>query len=367
MKLVFSSFPDLADNALVVLAAYLGTNHKGKCYYLYSNKTDLNDLQSKAQLYLGVHATQVRFVKKKSLLGVYHYLTAQFAFETHGMFEQLPKLPWQTKVNLWHGMPLKKIGYASDEHTKLNMDYTLATAPVFAPIIANVFAIADSKVLHIGEPRNDLFYHGPQFSFANIFNNDWPTIVWLPTYRQSQTGGVHYDSPQTKGAIGGLKLADLKQMQTSLSKHGFNLAIKLHPMDVLNKQPLKLNAPNIHIINNQEFTSYHIEVNTFLKASTALITDYSSVYFDYVLLQRPIGILALDQNAYQHNRGFVSEQVRTQMHGHQINNINDFSNFLTAVAQAELGYDPQVAMQFFDKYDTHGHNSVTLLRQIGLI
>lgn len=366
MKLVFSSFPDLADNAIAIMATYLGTNHKGKCYYLYTSDANLNDLQIKAQLYLGVNATQVHFVKKNSLFGIFHYLMAKYAFETHGMFEKIPKLPWQTKVNLWHGMPLKKIGYLSNEKTNLKMDYTIATSPAFDDIIARVFNISQSKIIKIGEPRNDLFYHGPQFSFTNIFNNDWPTVIWLPTYRQSEKGSIHNDAQQ-KNTIGGLNINDLTKLQTIFANHGFNLAIKLHPMDILNNRQFNLQTPNIHIISNNEFTSYHIEVNTFLKASTALITDYSSVYFDYVLLQKPIGILAWDQTEYQQKRGFVSADIKNKMQGHQIKQFDDFNQFLTAVAQADLGYDAQQTIQFFDKYDAHGSNSINLLKQIGLI
>lgn len=365
MKLVFSSFPDLADNVIPIIATCLGTNNKGKYYYLYTNDANLNDLQIKAQLYLGVHATQVHFVRKNSLLGIFHYLTAKYIFETHGIFEKFPKLPWQTKVNLWHGMPLKKIGYVSDKNTNLKMDYTISTSPIFDDIIARVFNISQNKIIKIGEPRNDLFYHGPQFLFTNIFNNDWPTIIWLPTYRQSEKGSIHNDAQQ-KDTIGGLNINDLLKLQDIFANHGFNLAIKLHPMDILNNKVFNFPTPNIHIINNQEFTSYHIEVNTFLKASTALITDYSSVYFDYVLLQKPIGILAWDQAEYQQKRGFVSKAVKENMLGHQINQLSDFNKFLTAVAQAELGYDAPKTINFFDKYDTHGSNSINLLKQIGL-
>ncbi|MCM1636034.1 CDP-glycerol glycerophosphotransferase family protein [Latilactobacillus sakei] len=369
MKLVFSSFPEVSDNTLIVLTEIINQELPVKCYWLVNDMTNLDDIKEKLAYYLGFRSDQVTLVPKKSLSGLFHYLTANYSFGTHGMFEQFPLLPWQKKVNLWHGMPLKKIGRLSGNPVKFKISYTVSTAPVFDAVIAESFEINDNQIVKVGLPRNDLFFKNrinPQIT--QLFNNDYPLIAWLPTYRQSAVGDIRVDGVQMDQNIGGLNIPDLIELNQALLTNKKNLIIKLHPMDTLNEQLTTLpKFKNIKLLNSDGFNALHIEVNDFLRHTIGLVTDYSSVYFDYLLMEKPIGIFQFDESSYSEKRGFTSDEVADNFTGFKISNLSDFESFIKNIESEALHEDLIKKNKLFNRYDTAGNNSATLLKKIGLL
>ena len=69
-------------------------------------------------------------------------------------------------------------------------------------------------------------------------------------------------------------------------------------------------------------------VYTLLRNADALITDYSSVYFDYMLLDRPIAFATGDIDFYNEERGFIFENPKEYMPGMEIKNIYDVEKFI---------------------------------------
>lgn len=366
MKFVFSSFPEFSDNSLMILQELMKAQVPGKIYWLISKDAKMKNLMEKARFYFPKNFTRVHFVRKNTFIGIFHYLTANYIFETHGMFEQFPIFPWQTKVNLWHGMPLKRIGRLSGNPVRLKMSYSLSTAPIFDKIIAQAFEISESQIIKLGLPRNDLFFRTTRFNFKQLFSNELPTIAWLPTYRQSDVGDIRVDGEQRVDSIGGFTLDQIYQLDQVLQTDQLNLLIKLHPMDVLNERISELpDFKSIRIVNVEQFQSLSVEVTEFLQASVALITDYSSVYFDYLLTQRPIGITSLDESAYSQTRGFVSNEVVNHFKGFSITDLSTFKRFVDGVANGTLSLNTD-NIRFFNEYDRHGSNSAVLLEILGI-
>lgn len=367
MKLVFSSFPDFSDNSFAILNEVLAQKLKVECYWLLSDTADLPEIFAKGHKYFGDQVNKVHFVRKNSPKGIFHYLTANFIFETHGMFEQFPKLPWQHKINLWHGMPLKKIGRLSGNPIRLKMDLTLSTSPAFDSVISKAFEVVPDKVMKVGLPRNDAFFATKRFDFSELFNNHDSVIAWMPTYRQSDVGDVRTDGVQQEYSIGGLGMPDLLELDRTLVKLHRNLVIKLHPMDVLNESMNQLpEFKRICILTKADFEKLNVEVTDFLAATAGLVTDYSSVYFDYILTSRPIGILQLDEEEYANGRGFVSNEIASNFSGFKIGSLTEFEHFLELNADTTIP-DLLSKQTFFDAYDCKGKNSLTLLRKLGLL
>lgn len=368
MKLVFSSFPEFSDNSLMILRSVIQQEIHAKCIWLVNDVKNLPAIKEKANKYIGINTDKIVFVKKNSILGIYHFLTAHFVFETHGMFEQFPLLPWQKKINLWHGMPLKRIGRLSGNPIKLKMDATISTAPIFDEVMATSFEIPTDKIMKIGQPRNDLFFEPTKMNFELLFNNKNRTIAWLPTYRQSDVGDVRVDGVQEVDSVGGISKSALEKLDQVLIVQHINLAIKLHPMDILNDQLGEFDQfTNIKFLTKKNFANLNIEVNDFLNATVGLITDYSSVYFDYILTGNPIGILQLDKNSYAGGRGFVSDEVAQEFEGINISSLTDFINFIENIG---LKQDDQAfwkqKVRLFDSYDRTGKNSRELLKLLDL-
>ena len=87
----------------------------------------------------------------------------------------------------------------------------------------------------------------------------------------------------------------------------------------------------IKVIDSDTFEDSHINFYSLLGMSGALITDYSSVFFDYVLLDRPIGFVISDMHEYSRDRGFVFDDPLSNMPGELIKNGEELHMFVKNV------------------------------------
>ena len=224
---------------------------------------------------------------------------------------------WQSggamKVNLWHGIPLKKIQHdnvfdkfrhpkniweklrnfprnISDEKPN---HYVLTTSENLREIFSSAFKT--KNVLVSGYPRNQVLisddiknvYLDEEkrdrkkiISFLNKKNNgkNKRMIFYMPTFRESET--LFFEN------------FDKNDFQKFLAENTLLFCIKLHPKSKLNEEFKNIQSENIMLIN-KDADSY-----VFLKLADVLITDYSSIYFDYLLLDRPIIFFAYDLKEY---------------------------------------------------------------------
>lgn len=224
---------------------------------------------------------------------------------------------WQSggamKVNLWHGIPLKKIQHdnvfdkfrhpkniweklrnfprnISDEKPN---HYVLTTSENLREIFSSAFKT--KNVLVSGYPRNQVLisddiknvYLDEEkrdrkkiISFLNKKNNgkNKRMIFYMPTFRKSET--LFFEN------------FDKNDFQKFLAENTLLFCIKLHPKSKLNEEFKNIQSENIVVINKDA------DPYVFLKLADVLITDYSSIYFDYLLLDRPIIFFAYDLKEY---------------------------------------------------------------------
>ena len=91
------------------------------------------------------------------------------------------------------------------------------------------------------------------------------------------------------------------------------------------------------LLTSDAYNEHAEDLYCLLPATDALITDYSSVYFDYLLLNRPIGFVVDDLEHYRRQRGFLLEPVERWMPGEHFRSVNDLEGFIRDVA---AGRDP---------------------------
>ena len=224
---------------------------------------------------------------------------------------------WQSggamKVNLWHGIPLKKIQndniFDKFRHPKnlwekikniprnisdeKSNHYVLTTSENLKPIFSSAFKT--ENVLVAGYPRNEVFISD---EIQNVYSKEEKKdrkriaefledssdsqnkmmIFYMPTFRQSET--LFFDN------------FDKDDFQIFLKENNILFCVKLHPKSKLNKEFEDIQNKNIMVINKDA------DPYVFLKMADVLITDYSSIYFDYLLLDRPIIFFAYDLKEY---------------------------------------------------------------------
>lgn len=324
--LAFNSYPDYTDNAYAMFL-YLSKNYGKKYKYVWL----MNDEKSLQSISLnGKDAKYVKLLKKKSLKGFWYFLRAKHVFYTHGIFESIYVRQSANKmINLWHGMPLKRIGLMDGKPAGYmhNLQYTIATSTLFQHIMSKSFGIEEQRVLVSGQPRCDLFNATTDFfEKSEIDVAKYKSIgIWLPTYRKSIVSTeIREDGDFKEGEISFLDGNGLEQLNENLSKSNNLLLIKLHPMDALQNFDFKVYS-NIRIIKQKDFYS---QLYPLLGNCDYLITDFSSVWVDFELTGKPMAFVFDDFDKYQSNRGFTIDNLLNLLPGKIINDMDGLVEFI---------------------------------------
>lgn len=233
-----------------------------------------------------------------SFNGIWLQMRAGFVFVSHAIHSDLNTFAVgiQTKrIQLWHGTPLKKIGFDDNIFTTpiaskirtsrlfkilTNENYNLITAS--DDYCANCFSSAFNepleKIIKTGFPRNDVFLK------KNICSEGVIKAIYMPTFRGNV--GDDFDLFTKYGF-------DAELVDNKLHKNNVHLYIRTHPVNKPTDQMLnKIKAcKNIHVSNiddiYEEISDYQF-----------LITDYSSILFDFSLLGREIIFAPFDYEEY---------------------------------------------------------------------
>ena len=299
------------------------------------------------------HLEKEKDVKYVSIYrGLYYFLTSKYFFYSFGKYPIKPA-PNQMVVNLWHGMPLKKIGNLEVGMEEIDYNFftkLVSSSALFTPIMKAAFKAEDNQILLVGNIRND-----------EIFKKEKEkNIIWMPTYRNSNN---YHDSQEA--LIFSLGEEDFSKIQQILSKHDYQLYIKLHPLEE-SRLHVQMNHSNIHLLTEEIISEQYDTLYTFLGTTSALITDYSSVFLDYYLLNRPVAFTINDYEEYKDKRGFVFEDVKSLMVGSVIRDSHDLLEFLESVMKSEDSYIEE-RTKVNDKVNAIQKDfTKTLLNEIGL-
>jgi CDP-glycerol glycerophosphotransferase len=250
---------------------------------------------------------RVRFVRYRSPEYFVWLGRAQYLINNSSFPPEFSKKPEQTYINTWHGVPLKKMGYHIEggrEDTRnvvrnlLAADYVVSTGPwMTTTMYADAFKLQglfQGKVLETGYPRIDTLLspdaHDDALTRWAEYGINIPrgarVVLWCPTWRGANPYAVEDDSVEIQRKV--------DELQALLGPTYFVVA-KLHQL-TLRKIPES--APiRSRLVPNE------IPIDEALAATDHLVTDYSSVFFDFLVTDRPIHFLVDDLDEYQEVRG----------------------------------------------------------------
>ena len=287
-----------------------------------------------------------------NLSAIYYFLFSKYVFYGYGKLPIKPSKQ-QIVISMFHGMPLKKIGgYLNNAAVHdFFFTYALATGTLFVPIIAKAFWCPIKNVLICGYPRNDALFRN--YNYYDKNNNRM--ILWLPTYRDNDSNYLPIFS-----------IKALKNLDEKISKLNIILFIKLHTgYDEGNIRFPKFK--NIIAYRHDDFMNEKLDLYKLLSCADALITDYSSVYFDYLLLDRPIAFTLDDLKMYKSNRGFVFDNIFEYMPGKKIHNQDEFFDFCKEIANDVDDYKQErKRVNDLVNYYKDGNNCERLLKMVGI-
>lgn len=300
---------------------------------------------------------------KNSPAGFLWFCFARYVFFTHPCFtREFP--PNVVSVNVWHGMPIKKIGRLIDKDPVILSQYALATSPFWAGIMAQTIS-PESEMLGTGLPRNDRLFSNRDSVLEKLgLSGGSRLLAWLPTYRESVRGLPRTDG---KKAANVFEMPDIDpgDLNTFLKSRNAVLLVKPHPMAAFDESTT---WSNLLIVDDKWLRERSLSLYEFLGATDLLISDISSVVIDYLLLDRPVIHAFSDLKEYTSSRGFTVDPIDEYFAGPVATNSKELYVALESVFS---GSDSaiQTRRELLDLSHTHrdGGASHRLLEAIGVI
>ncbi len=316
--IIFNSFPDYSDNAWS-LYQYICRERKD----LTRKYTILWAQDHKPTV---THGYRVNYVKKKSIRGIWCFLRASYIISTHGYFPNVRSGKGQVQVNLWHGcgykdIPVKERYYRGDK--------TIVTGEIYRKLHSIVLSVPLREVYATGLPRNDrLFRPCHALKKAGIRREKWEKIyIWMPTYRKAAIGHHTVDGNVSGFGLGGLTKEEFGTLNQVLQRKGALLIIKPHPMDSVHVQELG-EFSNILPLTHQELLARDIELYELLPETDCLLSDYSSVIIDYLIMNKPVVMTLSDMEEYRTSRGLLFDDMERYLPGPIISDMNSLLDYL---------------------------------------
>ena len=243
------------------------------------------------------------FIETESIQGIRQALSAGVWFTSAGLPAYGTGLHKKRLIiNLWHGVPLKKIALLDPNLKKVariyfkkifSENYTciLTTSHELIPLMARSFAVSEDKIKVWGQPRNDgLFQKNDCREILGQLFPDLPeytkTVLYAPTFRD-------YGQVQ----LFPFKDFNQKQLEAFLEEKNMLLFIRTHVAEQGSAAPYL--GKRIRFLGNEQAE----DVTGILNIFDCLITDYSSIYIDYLLTDKPMIFLPYDRQQYLDGRG----------------------------------------------------------------
>ncbi|WP_235562021.1 CDP-glycerol glycerophosphotransferase family protein [Marmoricola sp. Leaf446] len=262
----------------------------------------------------------------RSIAGVWAYLRAPVVLHTHGFYGSPRSSRRKTSINLWHGMPVKRLN-SKPLVARHQTDVLTVTSGLHARNIENEWKLSSGVCVVSGLPRNDLLR---PMSLSRDQNNP-PMIVWMPTYRNSVFGEIRRDGREFKNVFQ-LPGASMQDINARAADAGVRVVLKLHPMA---PEPECIpNWSNLQVLNDVDLRRQGTTTYRLLARSDLLITDHSSVWIDYLLTGRPMIFSIADLDEYSDTRGHYFPDLPAVLPGPI---VRDMSALFAAVKSALAG------------------------------
>ena len=298
-------------------------------------------------------------VKKYSLKYYYYLATSKYLCDNVGFEKEFVKRDGQVYIQTMHGTPLKTLGLdvENDFNSQRDIDIFIKQCQSWDYLIVQSDYVSnlrercfryEGEVLKCGYPRTDILYSkNNQKDIDNLkikFNLplDKKVILYAPTWRYKNNFQL---------------MLDLKSFKDALSDE-YVLIFRLHHYA----------KKNIEEIVDNEFTydfSNYYSIEDLYLVSDILITDYSSVMFDYSILDRPILLFAYDIEDYVKDIRGTYFDIREFNPGPILTTSKEVEEAIINIDEIEerYGKDRSRFREKFNQYENE-NSSETIFNQV---
>lgn len=293
-----------------------------------------------------------------TIFGIYRLRTCHWYIYDHcNIMSNYKKRDDQIFIYLSHGWGYKAAKGGSLENCKSKFDYMTATGPVSAEGLSKYWNSDIKNTIVTGYPRLDYFF-GEDSSVLNHIDNIWKfdtytkVFFWMPTFRQSTNQALTENYIKSETGLPILETLDmLKKLDSLLSNINVLLVFKIHHLQL--ELPVFNNKfNNIIFINDEELRNNNIQLYQLIKCADALISDYSSISIDYLLLDRPIIYTLDDYEQYDKSRGLFPHNAIDYMPGYHVYTVEELNNSIIEIRKGIDRYsdDRKLVMNNYHTY-----------------
>lgn len=288
------SWIGLSNKVIVVSGANFGFNGQAKSNYNYA----INLFGAENVIFLNFSGRGFG-IPLNTFAGL-KYLLFSRKYITDGVLPFFISLAFKEVVQTWHGIPIKAVGTLENvERTNLLRvivnkllyrqwsRYTAILSPTisYSEIIKASFmgGIDKGNIYHSLLPQQlELVQLSRKSSKVNL-QDEIRTVLYAPTYRDKNSR--YWD------------LLSNKEFIRYVEEKGIKVKVKYHPLD---KGSKKVESENIYYCTDDSLYDLVIE-------SDLIITDYSSLIYDCLLISKELSLYCLDVDSYRSERGFSAE------------------------------------------------------------
>ncbi len=251
---------------------------------------------------------QVRFVTLHSAEYLRALATSKYLVNNSTFPQEFAKRPEQVYVNTWHGVPLKYMGFdmpgggpVSRNITRnfLQADYLVSANPFMTETMYRrayrLQGIFRGAVIEEGHPRSDrqvAAVREPSTALRlleerGVRIDGRQVVLYAPTWRGDSFQDPHVNAAQL--------LATVRELQAELDESRYVVLLKVHQV-IYNAVKQRVGDCDFLVPNS-------VPTNLTLAVTDLLVTDYSSIFFDYVATERPVVHYVPDLDDYRSGRG----------------------------------------------------------------
>jgi len=307
--------------------------------------------------HIAVEGVNTEIYPLKSIQGQRALIQAKYIFVKH--------TPWRNAyypltekkhrfINLWHGIPLKRIGYASkdtagyldaigEQHRKCHAVIASSKVDRLA-MAAGFYPLSFKDVWVTGLPRNDLIIreesrlpndHRAKLAQLRDDVGERKLVLFAPTFRNGQKNAYYQFNNE-----------EINQLAQSLKSHNAVIGIREHMADKAKSYSDALIGKDIPVLNLN--SNYYPDIELIYREADLLITDYSSCFIDFMLTDKPEICFAFDYDNYTKNERGLFYELEDVFPGPI---CKDFSSLVNALNMALSGIElePRVSYLFKKK------------------
>lgn len=342
------------DNKLILLSSYSGRKYDDSPKYIYEQMLKDERFREMRFVWAFEKEDEYPYIKseKVNVNSIRYWILALKArcWITNVGIERGLNVKGRNVfyLNTWHGTPIKKIGndlsigknVFKTNVKRWRLDVLLSQSPYEAGVYSRVFGLSLAKIKLTGYPRNDVLLENRDMDIVRIkkllgVEKGKKVILYAPTFRESMV--------DEKGNFISSPPIDFGKWEQSLS-FGFVVLFRAH--SAVNK------------VLNVQSNSFLIDVSMFdclndlMLVSDILISDYSSIFFDYSIMDKPMLCFAYDYDRYNAERGLYFD-IRKELSDEIIENEDQL---LEAILHLDYQKSVQRTIAFRNKYVTeYGH------------